>query len=254
MPLLRGGRPLKRWHYAGVFADDVLLCAAQAWIGPVPVSWWAVWDRDQRTLAERTVRSRSAVAIDAGRLRVDDGPVSIDLELSEDPGVETISPHGEQYAWTRKQGGITAAGRVKLLDRELRVEGRGIVDESAGYHARHTAWRWSAGVGVSDNGAEVAWNLVDGIHDDVDTSERTIWVDGTPHHAGPARFAHDLSWVETEGARMDFRAEATRRREERLLLFSSRYEQPFGTFSGSLPVAGALREGLGVMERHEVTW
>jgi hypothetical protein len=34
----------------------------------------------------------------------------------------------------------------------------------------------------------------------------------------------------------------------------SDYEQPFGTFSGELPVAGELREGYGVMERHEVVW
>jgi hypothetical protein len=34
----------------------------------------------------------------------------------------------------------------------------------------------------------------------------------------------------------------------------SDYEQPFGTFTGELPVAGPLREGWGVMERHEVSW
>jgi hypothetical protein len=31
------------------------------------------------------------------------------------------------------------------------------------------------------------------------------------------------------------------------------YEQPFGTFTGSLPVAGPLH-GWGVMERHEALW
>jgi hypothetical protein len=30
-------------------------------------------------------------------------------------------------------------------------------------------------------------------------------------------------------------------------------EQPFGTFAGSLPVAGPLH-GWGVMERHEALW
>jgi hypothetical protein len=32
------------------------------------------------------------------------------------------------------------------------------------------------------------------------------------------------------------------------------YEQPFGTFAGELPGAGELREGYGVMERHDVVW
>ena len=31
-------------------------------------------------------------------------------------------------------------------------------------------------------------------------------------------------------------------------------EQPFGRFAGELPGAGELREGWGVMERHDVRW
>ena len=37
-------------------------------------------------------------------------------------------------------------------------------------------------------------------------------------------------------------------------MIASDYEQPFGTFTGALPVAGALRAGWGVMERHEARW
>ena len=73
--------------------------------------------------------------------------------------------------------------------------GHGFVDDSAGYHARVTAWRWSAGVGVAESGAAVAWNLVDGVHDALQASERTVWVDGTPHHVPPQPFADDLSAV-----------------------------------------------------------
>ena len=36
-------------------------------------------------------------------------------------------------------------------------------------------------------------------------------------------------------------------------MIASDYEQPFGTFTGSLPVAGELH-GWGVMERHEALW
>ena len=54
MPLLRGGRPLKRWTCVGAFGPDVMLCAAQrARSGRCPVTWWAVWDRRPRA-AERT--------------------------------------------------------------------------------------------------------------------------------------------------------------------------------------------------------
>ncbi len=56
----------------------------------------------------------------------------------------------------------------------------GLLDESAGRHARRTAWRWSAGAGVAESGAAVMWNLVEGLHDG-SPSERTVWVDGEPH-------------------------------------------------------------------------
>ncbi|HEX8104967.1 MAG TPA: hypothetical protein VF533_20265, partial [Solirubrobacteraceae bacterium] len=64
MPLLRGGRPLKRWRWVGCFGEDVLLCVASAHVGPARVDWWAVWDRGQRTLAERTTRRGGSVVLE----------------------------------------------------------------------------------------------------------------------------------------------------------------------------------------------
>jgi hypothetical protein len=254
MPLLRGGRPLKRWHYVGCFTDQVLLCAAVARIGPLPVSWWAVWDREQRTLAEHTGRGRPVVRFEGARLVVEDGPVEMDLQVGAGTPVETISPHGDEYVWTRKQGGVPVRGTVRIGDRHHTVDGHGVVDESAGYHARHTAWCWSAGVGVGEDGRDVAWNLVTGIHDAPEASERTVWIDGVPHEVGPVRF-DGLAGIDlAEGGRLDFAEEATRAAEDDLIVMRSSYEQPFGTFTGSLPGAGALREGYGVMERHDVTW
>jgi len=254
MPLLRGGRPLKRWHYVGCFAEEVLLCAAVAHIGPLPVSWWAVWDREQRTLAERTARGRPCVRFEGSRVLVDDGLVKIDLEIGTGAAVETISPHGDQYAWTRKQGGVPMAGSVRVGERAHRVDAFGVVDESAGYHARHTAWSWSAGVGTTAAGVPAAWNLVTGLHDADTDSERTVWIDGEPREVGPVRFEGLDGVTFAEGGQLDFVPEATRTHRENLGIFASSYEQPFGTFSGTLPHAGALREGMGVMERHDVRW
>jgi hypothetical protein len=240
MPLLRGGRPLKRWRWVGAFSEQAMACAARVTVGGLPVTWWAVWDGAR--LHERTHRRAGAVRMEPGRVRA----ASLDLRFEEGDGVEVVSPHGTQYIWTRKQGGVPIRGTV--LGRPF--EGRGFVDDSAGYHARRTAWRWSAGVGVAESGALVAWNLVSGVHDGAAASERTVWVDGTPHHVDPLPFAADLSAVG------ELRCEpvAVRSRRERLLLFASDYEQPFGRFSGSLPHAGPLREGWGVMERHDVRW
>jgi hypothetical protein len=254
MPMLRGGRPLKRWRYVGCFTEDVLLCAADARIGPLHVTWWAVWDREQRTLAEHTARRGAVVEFDGPRLRVDDGPVALDLEVGSAEAVETISPHGDEYVWTRKQGGVPIRGTVRIGDRAHEVDGFGVIDESAGYHARRTAWKWSAGVGTAADGRAVAWNLVTGIHDAPEASERSVWVDGVPHEVGPVRFsALDAIGFE-EGGTLAFSEEATRAQEDDLIVFASSYEQPFGRFSGVLPGAGELREGFGVMERHDVRW
>jgi Domain of unknown function (DUF2804), C-terminal len=236
MPLVRGGRPLKRWRWVGAFAPGAMACVARASIGGVPVTWWAAWD------GERLQEGTRGVRVGPGHATAP----AIDLRFDESDGVGVVSPHGRQYIWTRKQAGLPIRGT--LLGRPF--EGRGFVDDSAGYHARHTSWRWSAGVGTAESGAAVAWNLVDGVHDALHASERTVWVDGTPHHVQPLTFADDLSGV---GAlRCD--AVAVRAHRQNRLVVASDYEMPFGRFSGSLPVAGALREGWGVMERHRVRW
>jgi hypothetical protein len=262
MPAWRGSRPLKRWRYVGVYGPELMVCVGHARVGPGRQSFWAVWDRASRRLRERTRRSGGGVRLGMDRpgrvLVVDDG-VEIDLAIEEVDGVETICPNGDAYAWTRKQGGVRARGTV-AIDGVLReLDGLAMVDDSAGYHARHTAWRWCAGVGLAEDGRRVAWNLVAGINDPPRDSERTVWVGGMPVEVGPAaRFAADLSAVATDdGVDLHFAAEATRERRENLLLVRSEYRQPFGTFAGTLPTPTGplpLAEGWGVMEQHSALW
>jgi hypothetical protein len=240
MPAWRGGRPLKRWTWVGAFGPELMLCAAVARIGPATAAWWAVWDG--ATLTERSLRRRAGIVVEPSRVVV---PGVIELSVGDAAPVEVVSPHGSQYIWTRKRGGVRVRGTA--LGRE--VDAAGLVDESAGYHARHTAWLWSAGVGVLASGSPVAWNLVDGVHDSPVGSERTVWADGEPREVRPQAF-DGLAGV----GGLRFSAQATRARRESLLLMRSDYEQPFGTFTGSLEGAGELREGWGVMERHAVAW
>jgi hypothetical protein len=91
-------------------------------------------------------------------------------------------------------------------------------------------------VGRTADGREVAWNLVDGVHDAPRDSERSVWVDGEPHEVGPVRFADDLGAIGfAEGGELRFAREAVRERTDEMLVFASRYECPLGTFSGVLP-------------------
>jgi Domain of unknown function (DUF2804), C-terminal len=250
MPSHAGFRPLKAWRYVGVYAPELMLCAASVRIGPARQAFWAVWDRHQEELHERTAIGRGIVQLSAGRVRVLDRGVSIELALDEAPGIETVCRSGAAYAWTRKQGGIRARGVVRLDGRAVSLDARAVVDDTTGYYERHTRWRWSAGVGRSDDGHALAWNLVSGVNDPASASERTVWIDGEAREVGPSEFSADLLRVD----RLRFQPEAVRERRDNLVLIRSSYRQPFGTFHGELPGSVVLAEGYGVMEEHDAWW
>jgi hypothetical protein len=257
MPLLRDGRPLKRWRYAGVYGPELMLCAASVRIAGIPQAFWAVLDRGTGELTDRTVFTPGLVAIGDGRLTVRGRDVDIDLALrpAGDP-MEVTSPHGGSFIWTRKDP-VRAVGRVTVRGRTREIDHAGLIDASAGYHARATAWRWSAGVGTATDGRAVAWNLVTGVHDAPRQSERTVWVDGVAREVAPVAFTGDLDGVRfaaDDGGELHFSAEAERARRDDLRLFVSDYRQPFGTFTGTLPGGVELAEGYGVMEWHDVRW
>jgi hypothetical protein len=261
-------RPLKRWRYVGVYAPDLMLCVGDARIGPLPQRWWAVALPHGR-LRERTTVGRGGVSV-AGppaaasaaasptRVRASAKGVTIELELAESDGIETASPVGGRgaYIWTRKQACLPVRGRVELDGAVHELDGPyGFVDDSAGYHARHTAWRWSAGIGVLEDGRRVGWNLVAGIHDAPQASERTLWIEGEPVELGAVAFADDLSSVRfADGAQLDFAEWSRREADANALLIRSRYVQPFGAFAGTLPGGLRLAHGRGVMEEHDVRW
>lgn len=279
MGLLRGTRPLKRWRYVGIFCDQLMACAASVHVGPAHQTFWAILSRDapEPALRERTrlLPRRSALQLEPGRLLVDDtsaaapsrrgkaavvrttaGRVQLDFELEEGEGVETVCSHGEGYVWTRKQAGVRARGVVTLDGGPPRaIEALATIDDTAGYHARVTEWRWAAGVGVDPAGTPLAFNLVEGVNDPPQGSERTVWVAGEPREVPAVGFTSDLSQINCEdGSKLRFAAEAQRHRSEHLGLVRSEYRAPFGTFSGTLPGGVELVQGLGVVEHHIARW
>jgi len=232
MPLFHRGRPLKRWRWVGVFGPELMLCVGDARVAGLAQRWWAI--------AEPGGELHGGAGRNPG----------IVLELREGEAVEVASPHGRSYIWTRKQAGIAVRGSVELGGRRVELDGEAFVDDSAGYHARHTSWRWSAGSGRLEDGRRVAWNLVDGVHDAPAASERTVWVEGGPHEVGPVEFAEDLSAV----GGLRFSEWCAREDHTRRGPFRSDYRQPFGSFAGELPGGLRLAEGHGVMEWHEARW
>jgi uncharacterized protein DUF2804 len=279
MPLRRGGRWLKRWRYVGAYCDELLLCAARVHVGRLGQTFWAIYDREGRQMWERTrlrlpgargeawTEKRNGEqgivnhAPDEGSLvrieahRTDAGEVRAFLRLDGGRWVESVCSNGEaEYVWTRKRADIGIECDVRIGKRRWRVEARGVEDESAGYHPRHTVWSWSAGVGRATDGRSVGWNLVSGINDPPERSERAIWTDGEPSEPGPVSFEGLEAIAFDDGSRLEFNGECERRRRENRLLVRYTYRQPFGTFSGTLPGGLELDHGLGVMEHHDAHW
>jgi hypothetical protein len=250
LPIWQRGRPLKRWRYVGVFCPEVMLCVGDVRVGPLPQRFWAV-AQPGRPIVTRTSVRRGGVELGDGRVAVASGDVRIDIALDEIEGVATT--HADDV-WTRKQAGARARGTVRVGRRAYSLDCAAVVDDTAGYHRRHTAWRWSAGVGTSSDGTPVGWNLVSGVNDEPRGSERAVWIDGSPREVGPVEFASDLSSVRWDGGELRFREWAAREDRTNLLLVRSSYRQPFGEFSGDLPGEVSLARGFGVMEWHDVYW
>lgn len=258
MPLLHRRRPLKRWRYVAVFCDELMACAAAVQVGPVRQSFWAVLHRREGRIRERTrlLPRRGLLDLAPGRLRLCEGGVSLELLLAEEAGVQARCPHGRAWVWTRKQAGIRANGAIRFDDGPAReVDALAVIDDTVGYHARLTEWCWAAGVGLDPDGVPLAFNLVEGVNDPPKGSERAVWVAGVPREAPQVRFAPDLDCIAcVDGSKLRFAAEAQRARHENLLLLSSEYTAPFGTFEGTLPGDIELAYGLGVVEHHRAKW
>src|ERR1700756_5112286 len=112
MPARLALRPLKHWRYVGVYGGELMIFVGAGRIGPARQAFWAVWDRTELLLHERTTLGRGGVRMRYGHVRVVERDLAIDLELTETDGIETVCRSGDAYAWTRKQGGIRAWGFV----------------------------------------------------------------------------------------------------------------------------------------------
>ncbi len=255
MPLFAHGQLRKRWRYVALFAEELMLCAARAEIGPARQSFWVLWDRETRRQSAHTALRPGSreVTFDGPRVEIDGPGLRASLDLGDAEPIEVTCPNGKSWAWTRKRAGMPVEGTVEMPGRRLRVSGRGVDDESAGYHQRRTSWLWSAGIGTSVEGRNLAWNLVAGINDPPQGSERAIWVDGEPSEPPPVRF-RGLEGVELgDAGSLDFTSESAHARDDNYLLIRSRYGHRFGSFAGTLGGL-TLAEGFGVMEEHNALW
>ena len=160
MPLLRAGRPLKRWRYVGVYGPELMLCVGEARVGGDPAA----------LVGGRRCTTAAARAHTAGRGGVDGSragarrPRRRDDRPARRRRRRASSRHahgGAAYIWTRKQAGVPARGPVRVDGREFDVDCAGRRRRDRRLPRAPTSWLWSAGVGRGAGGERVGWNLVD---------------------------------------------------------------------------------------------
>jgi hypothetical protein len=165
---------------------------------------------------------------------------------------------------TQKHALLSVSGDAVIDGRRFSLEGGfGGIDHSHGYVPRRAAWKWAFAQGRARGGERVGLNLVEGF---VGEPECAVWIDDELHPVGEGRISFDEArpldaWqVRSADGAVDLRFEpgAMHAEHRDLLLVSSSYVQPVGSFSGSIEIPGRgkieVERVLGVVEDQHVLW
>lgn len=197
-------------------------------------------------------------------LYLDCGPFQIDAQFDMQgsaPLLLAVGPieRGAVHA-TQKSSGCRLHGSVKIEGKHYDLQdGVASFDYSNGLLARDTEWRWA-----SAHDLEVGFNLQQGYFGQ---QENVLWLDGQLYPLGKAQFDFDLvnplmPWhITTDDGLLDlhFQPQGARHENKNLLVASSRYVQPIGTFSGWVKAhaqasARRIDDLVGVTEDHRSRW
>lgn len=197
--------------------------------------------------------------------------LTVDASLQETPAGPTLCAlapvAGGIVDCTHKTPALGVDGVASAGGTVFDLSGcHGSLDHTDGLLARTTRWRWA-----SATDGRVSLNLTE---DFTAPYENAAWIDGRIHRLAPVRFEFDDSdpgaaWrITSDGAlgaggdrarpgcgdvELEFTPEGRRQKHTSLVLASSRYVQPVGTFRGT--VAGTSFDGLvGVTEDHAARW
>lgn len=255
LSLFRSGQLRKSWHYVSFWSRELSFCAAQVKVGPLKQEYWGIWDRAAGVFRQASHIFGSRIQLHPRRVQVKDNDVEIEVAFENCLSFEVYRPAGRAYIWSHKDYSSEAHGIVRYGGSNRTVKGVMFVDVNAGYHERHTSWRWAAGAGLDQQNRLIAFNAITGLFDTPTQSERTIWIDGVAREVGENTFAPDLNSVSfAEGGTLSFNPEQLIEHHDNYLVIRSDYFHWFGTYSGTLPSGIELREAFGVRERHDAVW
>ena len=282
----RRGRT-RRWSYSAAGAEEVAVGAAVVDLGFASTAFaWCLVDGQLLTWEARGLpgvsarlghhaatpsrfRGRGAsvtIGPDGGLdldVPVSGGRLVAQVEVTPDcPAVCVTPTPAGGWNTTQKVAGERARLRVRAPGTQVAVTGGTWRDWTLGAQDRDTTWRWAAAAGTAADGRRVGLNASTGMNG-AGPGEDVVWWDGRPHRLdvdtlGPvgSRLAGDWR-VAGPGWSLEVDSAGARSADENLLVVRSRYVQPVGTFTGTLPdphghpVAVRL---VGVTEDHVARW
>lgn len=255
LPLLRAWQLRKNWHYVSFWSPELSFCANRVQVGLLQQQIWGIWDRAAGQFRQGTHFFTHRIQFDPNRVRLSDGDVEIDVTLDEPTSFEVYAPADRAYIWAHKDFWWQARGTVRYRDTTRAVNGILFADIQAGYHSRHTRWKWMAGAGRDQHNRLVAFNVITGMFDSPTNSERSILTASTMDEVAPVTYSDDLSTVTfSEGGSLSFQQEALIEQHSNYLLIRDDYFHAFGKYSGTLPGGIELREAFGVRENQDAVW
>lgn len=290
----RGGH-VRRWLYVAAAGEDAAIGAAVVdalprWVPVVVAFAWArigdevvTWERRLPRRSRTFVGARPADGASASvaghpkqevRLTPSGGLV-VDLALADGrplsarveaeaaiPAVLATRTPGGGWNVTQKLAGAPATGAITLGEVTVPLHGGAWTDWSCGRQDRDTTWRWAAGVGTSPDGTPVGINVSTGMNG-IGDREDLVWWAGRPQRVGLAHLAPTGpdpagDWtVGGDGWSLAFEPVGARTANDDLWVFRSRYVQPIGCFSGTVPDPSGRPVPVrlhGVTEDHRVRW
>src|SRR6187455_595544 len=116
LPLFEQRQLRKRWRYVGLFAEELMLCAARAQVGPLTQSFWVLLDcrTGQQWTHTALLPGSREVTMEGPRLEIDGPGLRACLRLGEVTPIEATCPSGRATAWTRKRVGMEIEGTVEV--------------------------------------------------------------------------------------------------------------------------------------------
>lgn len=285
----------KRWHYLGIATEQCFIGMAMVDLGWASTAFVYLFDRVQKRLlvdyaqdglpglnARITTQPVQGAAswfkhgsaclryrqLKGSRYKLTVKlPQDLEIDAVVDlqgaaPFLTAIGPiaDGGCAHATVKSSALAVAGYARAGGQSFRLDG-GVAsfDYSNGLLARNTQWRWA-----SAHSLAVGFNLQQGYFGD---QENVLWLDGQLIALGKAHFAFDAlhplkPWhIHTDDGLLDvhFQPEGARQQRKNLVVASSYYIQPIGTFSGKVKAsrraaAHKFEQLVGVTEDHLSRW